>query len=137
MCCRIWIGIFEFPHLIICKDVILIDPHVVRVWVSFPFDQILQTPPFAEMPGVQNLLHGIFFFPINQFRGRSGEIWTMHYCFPVRCEKIYVKHGVDVPLRGKFQSIVDSRHHLNDLERAMSSGRKLGGRLIDPEILAF
>jgi hypothetical protein len=48
-----------------------------------------------------------------------------------------VKHGVDTPLRGKFQSIVDSRHHLNDFKRAMSSGRKLGGRLIDPKILAF
>jgi hypothetical protein len=61
----------------------------------------------------------------------------VHYCFPVRREKIYVKHGVDTPLRGKFQSIVYGRHHLNDLERTMSSGRKLGSRLIDPEILAF
>jgi hypothetical protein len=61
----------------------------------------------------------------------------MHYCLSVRREKIYVKHGVDAPLRGKFQSIVDGRHHLNDLKRAMSPGRKLGSRLIDPEILAL
>jgi hypothetical protein len=28
-----------------------------------------------------------------------------------------VKHGVDIPLCGKFQAIVDSGHHLNDLKR--------------------
>jgi hypothetical protein len=31
MRCCVGVGIFEFPHLIICEDVILIDPHVVRV----------------------------------------------------------------------------------------------------------
>jgi hypothetical protein len=41
MCCWVGVGSFELPHLIISKDVILIDPHVVRVRVSFPFDQIL------------------------------------------------------------------------------------------------
>ncbi len=48
-----------------------------------------------------------------------------------------MKHGVDTPLRGKFQAIVDSGHHLNDFKRAMSPGRKLGGGLVDTEILAF
>jgi hypothetical protein len=48
-----------------------------------------------------------------------------------------VEHGVDTPLCGKFQAVVDGRHHLNDSKRAMSSGRKLGGRLINTEISAF
>jgi hypothetical protein len=60
----------------------------------------------------------------------------VHYCFPVWREKIYMEHGVDAPLRGKFQPIIYGRHHLDDFKRSMSSGRKLGGRLIDPEILA-
>jgi hypothetical protein len=61
----------------------------------------------------------------------------MHYCFFIRREKIDVKHWVNAPLRGKFQTIIDSRHHLNDFEGSMSSGHKLGGRLINTEILAF
>jgi hypothetical protein len=38
MCCRVGIGSFELPHFVISKDVILIDPLVVRVRISFPFD---------------------------------------------------------------------------------------------------
>jgi hypothetical protein len=48
-----------------------------------------------------------------------------------------MKHGVDAPLCGKFQPIVDSRHHLDYFKRPVSSGRKLGGWLIDMEVLPF
>jgi hypothetical protein len=46
------VGSFELPHLIIREYVILINPHVLRVWVSFPLHQILKSPSSAEMPGV-------------------------------------------------------------------------------------
>jgi hypothetical protein len=46
------VGSFELPHLIVCKYVILIDPHVLRIWVPFPFYQILKSPSSAEVPGV-------------------------------------------------------------------------------------
>ena len=61
MCPGVGVGFFEFPHLIIREDVILINPHVVRVRVPLPFDQILKSPSSAEQPGVQNLLDLIFF----------------------------------------------------------------------------
>jgi hypothetical protein len=61
----------------------------------------------------------------------------VHCCFAIRSEKIDVKHGVNAPLCGKFKAIVDSGHHLNDLKGAMSSWRKLGGWLIDTEVLSF
>jgi hypothetical protein len=41
MCCCAGVGSFKLPHLIVSKYVILINPHILRVWVSFPFDQIL------------------------------------------------------------------------------------------------
>jgi hypothetical protein len=59
------VGSFELPHLIVREYVILVDPHVFHVRVSFPFHQILKSPSSAEVPGVQNLLHGVFFFPVN------------------------------------------------------------------------
>jgi hypothetical protein len=40
-----------------------------------------------------------------------------------------VKYGMDTPLCGKFEAIIDSGHHLGDLKRAMSFGHKLGGWL--------
>jgi hypothetical protein len=52
MCFCFGVWSFELPHLIFCKDVILIDPHVIRVWVPFPFDQILKSPSSAEPPRV-------------------------------------------------------------------------------------
>jgi hypothetical protein len=66
-----------------------------------------------------------------------GKVWPMHFGFFVRGEKVCVEYRVDAPLHGKFQSIVDSGHHLVDLKRAMPLGRKLGGWLIDMEILPF
>jgi hypothetical protein len=41
MCCCIGVGSFKLLHLIVSKYVILIDLHVLRVRISFPFDQIL------------------------------------------------------------------------------------------------
>jgi hypothetical protein len=52
MCDGVGVGSFELPHLIISEYVILIDPHVFRVRVPFPFHQILKSPSSAEMPGV-------------------------------------------------------------------------------------
>ncbi len=50
--------------------------------------------------------------------------------FSVGCEKIDMEYVMNAPLRGKFQLIVDRGHHLDDLEGAVSFGRKLGGWLI-------
>jgi hypothetical protein len=43
---------FELPNFVFREYVILIDPHVVRVRVSFPFDQILKSPSSAKPPRV-------------------------------------------------------------------------------------
>jgi hypothetical protein len=91
---------FELPHLIISEDVILVDPHVVRVRVPLPFDQILQSPSSAEQPRVQNLLDFIFLGVINQIGRWALIVGAVRYCFTIRREKVYVKHGMDAPLRG-------------------------------------
>jgi hypothetical protein len=48
-----------------------------------------------------------------------------------------MEHGVDAPLCGKFQSIIDSGHHLDYFKWPVSSGCKFGGGLVDTEILSF
>ena len=91
---------FELPHLIISEYVILIDPHVVRVRVPLPFNQILKSPSSAEQPRVQNPLDFVFFGVIYQIGRRALIVSAVCYCFTIRREKVYVKHGVDAPLRG-------------------------------------
>ena len=93
---------FELPHLIVCEDVILIDPLVVRVWIAFPFNQILKSPSSAEQPRVQNLLDCVFFFAVDQFWRWALIVGAMHYGLAIGGEKIDVKHWMDAPLRGKF-----------------------------------
>ena len=100
MCPGVGVRFFELPHLIISEDVILVDPHVVRVRVPLPFNQILKSPSSAEQPRVQNLLDFIFFGVIDQIGGWALIIGPVRYCFTIRREKIYVKHGMDTPLRG-------------------------------------
>ncbi len=53
------------------------------------------------------------------------------------CEKIDVKYVMNAPLRGKFQSVVDRGHHLNDGKGAMLFGHKLYRQLICPEVVSF
>jgi hypothetical protein len=60
-----------------CINLIGIFPSVVTFRVAFPFDEVLQS--FAAPPSLvaADLFHFIFFFSINQIRGRSGEVWSM------------------------------------------------------------
>ena len=44
---------------------------------------------------------------------------------------------MNAPLCGKFQTVIDRGHHLDDLKRSVASRPKLGRRLGGAEILAF
>ena len=61
----------------------------------------------------------------------------MRYCFAIGREKIYVKHGVDAPLRGKLEAVIDGGHHLDNLKRSVASRPKFGRRLGGAEIFAL
>jgi len=49
--------------------VLVINPFVIGVWVSLPFDEVLPFAFFAELPRVQDLLNLVFFFVID-------EVWS-------------------------------------------------------------
>jgi len=60
-----------------CVDLISILLGVVAFGVTLPFDEILQCLAASPSLVAVDLFHFIFFFSINQIRGRSGEIWSM------------------------------------------------------------
>ncbi len=61
--------IFELPYRFRGMYVLVINPLVVRVWISLPFDEILLLASSAELPRVQNLLNLVFFLVID-------EVWS-------------------------------------------------------------
>jgi hypothetical protein len=58
-------------------DLIGVFPSVVTFGVSLPFDEILQGLVTFPSLVTADLFHFVFFFPINQIKGRSGEVWSM------------------------------------------------------------
>jgi hypothetical protein len=60
-----------------CMNLIGVFPSVVTFRVPFPFDQILSGLLMSLFLMSMDLLHLIFFFPINQVRGRSCEVGSM------------------------------------------------------------
>jgi hypothetical protein len=64
-----------------CMDLIGIFQSVVTFRVSLPFDEVLQGLAMPPSPVTMDLFDFIFFFPINQIRGWSSEIWAMSWCF--------------------------------------------------------
>jgi hypothetical protein len=60
-----------------CVNLIGVFPSVVTFGVTFPFDEVLQSFVMSPSPVAADLFYFIFFFAINQIRGRSGEVWPM------------------------------------------------------------
>ena len=52
-------------------------PCVVTFGVSFPFDEVLESSGPAMTSVVDDMLHFVFFFSVNQVRWWSGEIGSV------------------------------------------------------------
>jgi hypothetical protein len=59
---------------VLCMNVGCGFPGVVALGVINPFNEVLQRPCTAMVPVSEDTFHLIFFFAINQFRRRSGEV---------------------------------------------------------------
>ena len=64
-------------------DLIGVFPGVVAFGVIFPFDEVLESSSPAVTSMTLDLIHFIFFFPINQIRRRSGEVWAVREGFAI------------------------------------------------------
>ncbi len=59
-------------------------PCVVAFGVPFPFDEILKSFCPSELSVCDDSFDFVFFFPIDEVRGRSGEVRAMRSCFMIR-----------------------------------------------------
>ena len=58
-------------------------PCVVGVWVSLPFDEVLEHPRPPMMSMVEDGLNLIFFFSADKVRRWLHEVGAMHSCFVI------------------------------------------------------
>jgi|HubBroStandDraft_3_1064219.scaffolds.fasta_scaffold509596_1 hypothetical protein len=60
-----------------CVDLIGVFPGIVALRVALPFDQVLQGFAMPPSPVCADLFHFVFFFSINQIRGRLHKVGTV------------------------------------------------------------
>jgi hypothetical protein len=61
-------------------DLISVLPGVVAFRVTLPFDQVLQGSAASPSLVCTDLFYFIFFFSINQIRGRSRKVGSVCWC---------------------------------------------------------
>jgi hypothetical protein len=72
-------------------------PHVVCVWVSLPFEEILQGFSSSVEAVINNSLDLVLVFTLDQFGGWFDVIGAVLWSFTIRREKAGVEHVVDLP----------------------------------------
>ncbi len=65
-------------------DLVSWFPCVVAFGVSLPFDEILESFCSSELSVCDDPFDFVFFFPIDEVRRRSGEVWAVRSCFMIR-----------------------------------------------------
>ena len=59
------------------------NPLVIAVWEALPLDKILEFLISSKELVIQDTFYLLFFFSINQIRGRPREVWSMGQSFKV------------------------------------------------------
>jgi hypothetical protein len=72
-------------------------PHVVCVWVSLPFEEVLQGLLPSVEAVINNGLDFVLVFSLDQFWGWFDVIGSMLWCFVICREEAGVEHVVDLP----------------------------------------
>ena len=72
-------------------------PHVVRMWVPLPFEEVLQGLSSPIETVINNGLDFVLVFPLDQFRGWFDVIGSVLWSFVIYCEEAGVEHVVDLP----------------------------------------
>ena len=75
----------------------VILPGIVRLWVSFPFDQVLKSSPFPKVAMISDGLDFIFLFSVDDVWGRSREVGSVLFRFLVRGQKAGVENIMYCP----------------------------------------
>ena len=86
-----------------------IDPLIVRVWVSLPFDQIPDLAPSSMSSCIQDLFDFVLLLSVDQIWRRLHKFRSMEVCFLIGGEKIDMKHVMDLPLDWEIELISDRR----------------------------
>src|SRR5712672_1331768 len=75
-------------------------PRILRVWISNPFDQVLDALSVRGRSCIEYSFHFIVvLFAFDYVRRWLGKVGTMFLCFFIGSKKRIMEHGVDAPSR--------------------------------------
>jgi hypothetical protein len=67
------------------------------MWISFPFEEVLQGFCFPVEAVINNGLDLVLVFPFDQFGGWLDVIGSVLWSFVIHCEEAGMEHVVDFP----------------------------------------
>ena len=76
---------------LIGEYIAVVFPGIVGLGVAFPLDQVLESSPSPEMAMIPDGLDFIFFFSVADVWGRSREVGSVLFRFPIRGQKAGVE----------------------------------------------
>src|SRR5712672_36574 len=101
-------------------------PRIFGVWISNPFDQVLDASSVRGRSCIEYSFHFIVvLFAFDYVRRWLGHVGTVFLCFFIGSKKEVMGHGVGAASRWVLQTSVGGGHR-EDLERAMSFRGKFG-----------
>ena len=89
------------------EDLICWFPRVVRIRVSFPFDQVLKSPSSPVITVVRYRFDFEFFFSVHQIRGWPRVVGPVLTRFTIRSQQTRMEYVMDGPGRGKSEPVGD------------------------------
>jgi hypothetical protein len=102
-------------------DVVSWLPYVVALWITLPFDKVLQLFSSPLMLVASDSLNLILFFIVDKVRWGPQEVFSIFFCLYVRGQKGGVEHGVDSPLGGETELVYHQRDNSFNQKGSMSS----------------
>ena len=82
-------------------------PRVVRIGVTFPFDQVLKPSVSSVIAVIRNSLHFKLLFSVDEVWGRPRVVGPMLVGFLIRGQQTCVKYVMNGPGRGESEAISD------------------------------
>jgi len=100
-------------------------PRIVTVWVPFPFDEVLKSPPLAEEPMINDGFYFVFRVFVHEVWGWSGVVRSVRGSLFERDQQRGMEDVMNPPGLGEIELKGDRRDNSFDVEGSLSPRREL------------
>ena len=88
-----------------CVYMVSCFPHVVRIWISFPLDEVLELSFASKVTVINDGLDFVFFDILDKIRRWPRVVVPMFYGLAIRGQERRMEYVMNGPGRGESQLI--------------------------------